>query len=226
MFPFYQKINGVVTITQESVNESTVLKALSEAVKDIGKVFPRLLQYMHDRLEGLHILFSKLEISGKSWQLVVQEADSYNFAYVLPQQDREPIQIVMPSAMQMGWIESPLLFCAVTKLAWDLTQHLVDNRVCLPAHLLKDKTSIKNVPMRAQTAMPTKLLQVYMDNFCNAAMQSLDGSHVPMIRRALIHGVHAVFPEPTVTGHQNRRDLYCLKRNSNRGMGTLSTQKI
>jgi hypothetical protein len=33
---------------QESVNDYTVLNAPSEAVKDIGKVFPHLLQYMHN----------------------------------------------------------------------------------------------------------------------------------------------------------------------------------
>jgi hypothetical protein len=112
----------------------------------------------------------------------------------------------------MGWVESPLLFCAVTELAWDLTQHLVDNRVCLLAHPLEDKMSIENVPTRAQTAMPTKLLQMYVDNFCNAAMQSLDGSHVLMIRQVLIHGVHVVFPEPAVTGHQNGKDPLSKKK--------------
>ncbi len=66
-------------------NESTVLKAQSEAVKEIGKVSPCLLQYMHNMPEGLHILFSKLVISNWFWCFVVQEADSYNFAYVLPQ---------------------------------------------------------------------------------------------------------------------------------------------
>jgi hypothetical protein len=59
LFPVYQKINGVVTVMQESVNESTVLKAPSEVVKEIGKLFPRLLQYMRNTPEGLHILFSK-----------------------------------------------------------------------------------------------------------------------------------------------------------------------
>ncbi len=94
---------------------------------------------MHDTPEGLHILFSKLDISDGFWRLVVQEADSYNFGYVLPQHDGEPIQIVVPSAVQMGLIESPPLFCAVTELARDITQHLIDNRVCLPAHPLEDK---------------------------------------------------------------------------------------
>ena len=151
------------------MNDSTVLNAPSEAVKEIGKVFPCLLQYMRDTPERLHILFSKLDISDGFWRLVVREADSYNFAYVLPQHDGELIQIVVPSAVQMGWVESPPLFCAVTKSASHITQHLIDNRVCLPAHPLKDKISIKKVPMRTRMATPTKLLQVYVVDFCNAA---------------------------------------------------------
>jgi hypothetical protein len=85
----YQTINGVVTVMQKSVNDSTVLYAPPEAVKETGKVFPHLLQYMRDTPEGLHILFSKLDISNVFWRLVVQEADSYNFGYVLPQHDRK-----------------------------------------------------------------------------------------------------------------------------------------
>jgi hypothetical protein len=212
LFPVYQSINGVVTVMQESVNDSTVLNAPSEAVKEIGKVFLRLLQYMHDTPEGLHILFSKLDISNRFWCLVVQEADSYNFGYVLPQHDGEPLQIVVPSAVQMGWVESPPLFCAVTKSARDITQHLIDNRVCLPTHPLEDKISIEKVPMCTRTAMPTKLLQVYVNDFCNAATQLLDGSHIPMIIWASIHGVHAIFLEPAVTGHQNGKDPLSNKK--------------
>ena len=106
----------------------------------------------------------------------------------------------------MGWVESPPLFCAVTKSARDLTQHLVDSQVCLPAHPLEEKISIEQVPMRARTTTPTTLLQVYVDDFCNATTQSLDGSHVPLIRRVSIHGVHAFFPETAVTGHKNGKE--------------------
>ena len=45
-FPVYQDLDGVVTITQESVNDTNVLQALSVPVKEIGRVLPRLLQYM------------------------------------------------------------------------------------------------------------------------------------------------------------------------------------
>jgi hypothetical protein len=86
---------------------------------------------MRDTPAGLHILFSKLDLSNGFWfwRLIVQGADCYNFAYVLPQAAGKLIQIVVPSAVQMGWVESPSLFCAVTELARDLAQHFVDNNV-------------------------------------------------------------------------------------------------
>jgi hypothetical protein len=93
-------------------------------------------------------------------------------------------------------------------------------------HLLEEKISIKNLPMRARMAMPTELLQVYVDDFCNAAMQSLDGSHVQLIRRALIHGVHAVFLEPAVTGHQNRKDPLSKKKLEQGDRNFVSTKDI
>jgi hypothetical protein len=61
-------------------------------------------------------------------------------------------------------------------------------------------------------ATPTKLLQVYTDNFCKVTMHSLDRSHVPMIRWAAIHGVHTVFLELAVTGHQNGKDPLSKKK--------------
>ena len=72
---------------------------------------------MRDTPEGLHILFSKLDISDGFRRLIVQEYDSYNFAYVLPQEASEPCRIVIPAAVQMGWVESPSFFCTVTELA-------------------------------------------------------------------------------------------------------------
>ena len=47
-FPVYQEINGIITVTQKSVNELTVLQAPSRSVKEIVKLLPQLLQYMHD----------------------------------------------------------------------------------------------------------------------------------------------------------------------------------
>ena len=205
-FPVYQNVAGVMTVTQQSVNESTVLQAPSQSVKEIGKVLPRLLQFMHDTDPGLHILFSKLDISDGFWRLIVRRADSFNFAYVLPQPAGEPTRIVVPSAVQMGWVESPPLFCTVTESARDVTQLLVDNHTPLPYHPLEDRIKIQAVPQRARTTSPTALLQVYVDDFCHATTESTDGTHIPRVRRAAIHAIHSVFPEPAITGHRDGKD--------------------
>ncbi len=71
LFPVFQEVDGVVTATQASVNDTTVLQAPSGLVKEIGKVLPRLLQYMQDTPASLHILSSKLDISNGFWKLIV-----------------------------------------------------------------------------------------------------------------------------------------------------------
>ncbi len=77
--------------------------------------------------------------------------------------------MVVPAAVQMGWVKSPSHFCAVTESARDLTQHFVDNNIPLPPDSLKDAMKIADFPMRGRTRSPTKLLQVYVDDFCYAA---------------------------------------------------------
>ncbi len=79
-FAVYQDQNGVVTITQESMNYTTVLQAPLAPVKEIGRVLPRLLHYMRDTPAGLHILFCKLDISDGFWRLIVRAEDSFNCA--------------------------------------------------------------------------------------------------------------------------------------------------
>ena len=39
-FPVYQEVDGVITATQESVNNTTAIRAPKEAVRKIGKVLP------------------------------------------------------------------------------------------------------------------------------------------------------------------------------------------
>jgi hypothetical protein len=106
----------------------------------------------------------------------------------------------------MGWVESPSLFCAVTESACDLAQHFVDAAVPLPSHQVESAMTIEDFPMRGRTVAPSKLLQVYVDNFCYAATQSKDGEHFPIIRRAAIHGIEANSPPPAITKHKDGKE--------------------
>jgi hypothetical protein len=174
--------------------------------------------------EGVWIYFSKLDLSDGFWRLVVKPEASYNFAYVLPQTPGQPIKIVVPSALQMGWAESPAYFCLVTECARDLTQYLVDQETQLPHHPVEDLISIPGVPPRAQEDTPSKLLQVYVDDFCNAATQSADEKHLAIIRQASIHGVHAFFPETTITNHTNGKEPISKSKLA-KGDGNFNTTK-
>ena len=104
---------------------------------------------MKTTVAGVWIYFSKLDISDGFCRMVVTPEDGYNFAYVLPQPPGMPIKIVVPLALQMGWVESPSYFCAVTECARDLTHHLVDQNTNLPHHPVEDQMNIPNVPPRA-----------------------------------------------------------------------------
>jgi hypothetical protein len=223
-FPVYQEVDGVVTATQESVNSMTVIKSPSIPVKKISKVLPRMLQYMRDTPEGLHILFSKLDISEGFWRLIVQEYDSYNFAYLLLQEASELCRIVIPAAVQMGWVESSSLFCTVTELAQDLMQYFVDEDIALPVDDIEELMKIQDVPIRGQTKLPTKCLQVYDNDFCYAATQSEDGSYIPTIRRAAVHGIQSLFPPPAIMGHTEGKHPISEKK-LKQGNGDFGTTK-
>ncbi len=61
--------------------------------------------------------------------------EEWNFAYVLPQDQTKPTRLVVPTSLQMGWVESPLYFCAATKTARDIASDYCDTPVgSLPPH--------------------------------------------------------------------------------------------
>jgi hypothetical protein len=124
----------------------------------------------------------------------------------------------------MGWVESPSLFCTVTELARDITQHLVDANVDLPAHPFEAQMNIQHVPLRARAEVPSKLLQVYVNDFCYASTEAKDGCHIPRIRRASIHGIHSVFPQPEVTGHVEGKEPISAKK-LEKGDGNFTSNK-
>jgi hypothetical protein len=56
--------------------------------------------------------------------------DRWNFEYVLT-------MVVVPSALQMGWNESPAFFCATTETVRDVSQMWIDHGIELPVHKME-----------------------------------------------------------------------------------------
>ena len=89
--------------------------------------------------DGGDIMFSKLDIADGFWRKVCKDGQEWNFAYVLPAHPGGPVEIVVPSALQMGWAESPGFFCAASETARDIAAtYVAEPTGSLLAHPLEE----------------------------------------------------------------------------------------
>jgi hypothetical protein len=95
-------------------------------VKELGNVLPRILDFMASVPAAEHIHFAKMDLADGYWRMVVESKARWNFAYVMPTTPGQPLQLVVPWALQMGWNESPAYFCATTKTVRDVAQTWID----------------------------------------------------------------------------------------------------
>ena len=56
------------------------------------------------------IFAGKKDVKDDLWRCVVEEGQEWIFSYVLPQREGEPMKLVIPTSLKMGWIESPDIF--------------------------------------------------------------------------------------------------------------------
>ena len=80
-------------VVQASVNDTTTPLAPAWPVNELGKVLPRVMDFMRTVPENETINFAKIDLSDGFWRMIVPEADCWNFAYM---------SYPMPQASQHG----------------------------------------------------------------------------------------------------------------------------
>jgi hypothetical protein len=114
---------------------------------------------------------AKWDIKDGFWQMDCEAVEEYNFTYILPQDKGEPITFVVPTSLQMGWVESPPYFCAATETAWDVAADYCDTPIgSLPRHKLTkhvagDKAFDKLPAISTSSTACLYALEVYVDDF-------------------------------------------------------------
>ena len=103
-----------------SVNKATTLMAPRGAIDQLGHVLQRIIHAFVETEPESAILMAKFDIKDGFWRLDCAEGKEWNFAYVLPQIQGEPIGLVVPNSLQMGWVESPAYFCVASETARDV----------------------------------------------------------------------------------------------------------
>jgi hypothetical protein len=79
------------------------------AIDQIGECLSRTIHAFAAAEEDAKIFMAKWDIKDGFWRMDCREGEEWNFAYVLPQPEGEPIRLVIPTSLQMGWVESPPL---------------------------------------------------------------------------------------------------------------------
>jgi hypothetical protein len=219
-------------VIQEAVNMTTEELAPKAAVKEIGKVLQALFEFMSNTPANKAILFSKIDLSDGFWRMIVDRDQRWNFCYVMPDPPGSRVRIVVPSALQMGWKESPPYFCAATETGRDFIQWLVDTNAEFPPHPF-EHFLLPEVPQPTQTtSKPTSLqtdddllpdgdhllpdgdhiIRVYVDDYILGVIENLERTLVRRIARAALYGIHSIFPPPQITGHEGGKDPISEKK--------------
>ena len=198
-----------------SVNSTTIQQSPDYPVKELGRVLPRLLAFMYCVPREETIMFAKIDLSDGFWRMLVRESDKWNFAYVLPGAAGDPLRLIIPHALQMGWTESPGYFCATTETGRDIMQALIDGGTWLPPHVFDSYMSPEVVVRRQSspsTDKPWQMSAVYVDDYILAAVESPDGSALLRTGRAALHTIHGLFPPPARSGHVDGKDPISFKK--------------
>ena len=189
----------------KSVNESTVKQAPPEAMNELGSALKRIIAHLADsQLRQRTLYFSKLDIKDGFWRMIVNALDAWNFCYMIPPATPdtpiEDIDIVIPDCLQMGWAESPPFFCAASETARDVIASLVGN--ALPPHPFETRmlpANFDTIPSQDSDGTLTSF-EVYVDDFIGCT-DIISKDHLLNLSRAMLHGIHSIFPPREVTGH-------------------------
>jgi hypothetical protein len=207
--------------TQLSVNETTQPAADQEAVKKLGTAILDALLMQFETPCQWEVLWSKIDLSDGFWRMIVEAGQEPNFVYEMPAHpERQGKWFVVPSSLQMGWTNSPAYFCATTEATQQVIVRLLAmsaHNGALEKHVHEEHCAIVDQELYwSQRAEWLIFLRVFVDDFIMAIAGPPDresrNAEILWLTRATLHGIHSVFPPPSVSNHINGRDSISIKK--------------
>jgi hypothetical protein len=144
------------------------------------------------------VFMAKFDIKDGFWRLNCAEGEEWNFSYVLPQDEGMPVKLVVPSSLQMGWVESPPNFCAASETAREVASQYTEMAIgSLPAHkftkYVMNNVHVQALPEKVDDNEFRYLEEVYVNDFLALAI-ALSQEQVLHVAQALLMGIHDLFP--------------------------------
>ena len=198
-----------------SVNSTTKKTAPQGAVSQLGHCLGRIIHAFAAADETSNIFLAKWDIKDGFWRLDCEAGEEWNFAYVLPSThgSGDPV-LVVPTSLQMGWIESPPYFCTASETARDIAMQYAELPIGgLTSHPLLPHTQgsseATSLPLTSTNDL-RYLLEVYMDDFIALAIPASQ-QHLDHVASSTMFGIHDVFPPAKVTADDPISERKLLK---------------
>jgi hypothetical protein len=100
--------NGGVLASVNNTIEKTAPKGM---IDQIGEGLSWVIYVFAEADKMAKVFMTKWDIKDGFCHLDCVEGEECNFAYVLPQPEEEPLKLVIPTLLQMGWVKiSPIFF--------------------------------------------------------------------------------------------------------------------
>jgi hypothetical protein len=124
------------------LQDGTAIPLVKESTAKTGpKVSHLLLQIIHAFMEAdddIKVFMAKYDMKDGFWCLDCRDGEEYNFVYILPQPHNttpeDDALLIIPTLLQMGWIESLAFFCAATVTSRDIIDDYANTPIgTLPA---------------------------------------------------------------------------------------------
>ena len=209
-----------------SVNETTAPAEDQEGVKALGTVKLSILKFMFETDCTWEIDWHKIDLSDGFWRMIVESGKEYEFVYEMPERQGDTCKhYFVPSALQMGWQNSPAFFCTATEAVRTLTKRVLavtqdkgilephqHEKACFPEHTQMDSIPVGNHSMESSAI----LMRVFVDDFTNGIAGPPDRperqAEQLWFSRAVLHSIHAIFPPPKVLHHDGGKDSISEKK--------------
>ena len=196
--------------------------APEKAVKQLGKILPRMFEYLLKAPAATPLLFSKIKLSDGFWRMKVPEDQKWNFSYVMPDKEGERTRTFVPSDLHMEWCQSPALCCTATEASKEVMTRARETNQKFGSsqmqHFMEPEEPSK------YTKFPTELLQVFVDDLI-LATQPESPEDLKELSQTALAAIYSVFPPPKESGHVNGRDPVSEKK-MNKGDGQWSHIKV
>ncbi len=184
-FRLWLKNGGI----REAVNNTTTKTVPGGAIDQIGDCLSRIIHAFTKADADAKIFMAKWDIKDGFWRMDCREGEEWNFSYALPQPEGQPVRLVVPTLLQMGWVKSPPYFCAATETARDTASDYIETKIGTRPrhkfeHYVTGSAEYAALLAAADAASLRFLLEIYVDDFISLV--------IPTLQEQLRHVANAI----------------------------------